>query len=186
MSNSNSWSLRNGKMRDRARFHPAFFHRRAQTTLFDLSISVILFVGLIVMLFFTISSYNEKIATQSTLSEMELKTYLLSDLFVYTPGFPTGWEYNTSSLEVIGLSDRSHELSTAKVASFQTLSNASYATMKQAMGIEGFDYRLQVKNVSGSVLLAAGTTPAGTYSVSAQRRVIYNGTKAILEFALWL
>ena len=156
--------------------------RKGQIASVDLFIAFFVFILLISILVGTWNLYNQRLNESIEYEKMRLGAYYISDSFVKTPGTPSAWENNPSSVEIIGLAIDDRVLSSAKADAF---ANLSYATAREKLKIMGYNYGFRIKDLSNNIIMASGMAPAGDISVVVERYVTYENEKAIMEFALW-
>ena len=171
--------------------HIALLRRKkGQAAITDLFIAVAIFIVLIALTTLIWNLYNARLESRLDYDTMVLKGYYIADGFVKSPGYPEDWETLSSlnQTQLIGLAEYDHVISDAKVAKFASLSDASqptYASMKNIMRLNLYDYYFVLKDQQGVILYSGGRYPSGKFTVNLARVVLYNNQPYILEFAIW-
>src|SRR3989344_8213091 len=107
--------------------------KKAQLFTTDLFIALSIFIILIGIVFLTWARYNAKLNEDINFEDMQIKAFQITDLLTKTEGYPSAWEKNISSLEVIGLMESERNLSLAKTQNFTSL---DYNLTRQLFNIE--------------------------------------------------
>ena len=118
---------------------------------------------------------------------MMLKGFQVSDLLVKSKGIPADWHitYNTSTPQVLGLSENERILSPERIDAFKDLSDRNPQVIKDALKVNLYNYYFVVRNQTGTPILNTGLFPSGKYAVNLARIALYNGQPVIMEFAIW-
>ncbi len=159
---------------------------RGQVSL-DLIVSISLFFIFFIFVLAILAQFDFRFREGRTVLELEREAIGISDIFVQSPGYPSGWERNTSSTEVPGLSQNDHEVDADKVTVLKNLADTDYEKFRQLLGVAGNEIYFRVKYLNNSVITQAGNFSSGTvHEIVLQRRVLYAGsTWAILEVGAW-
>ena len=146
-----------------------------------------MFIILITIITLTWNLYNIRLTSRFDYDEMMLKGFQVSDLLVKSKGVPADWHitYNTTPVQVIGLSDNERILSPERVDAFKDLSDRNSQAIKDALKINLYNYYFVIRNQTGMPLLNTGLFPAGRYAVNLARIVLYKDQPVIMEFAIW-
>ncbi|MBR9707560.1 MAG: hypothetical protein GOV15_03940 [Candidatus Diapherotrites archaeon] len=128
------------------------------------------------------NAYEER-----TLQRLKQVSYETTDLLVSNRGQPVNWHLSTATdANVIGLASnpKYRVLDPDKVAA---LVSADYNSMKDTLGLEGYDYYFSIQNSNGVVVQSLGTNNNDVrYSITARRVVSFNGLKHSLLLKTWL
>lgn len=148
------------------------------------------FVSAIIFIFILNVSYLAWNGAQDTSSDfetdhMQKKVFYITDMLTRTPGYPYGW--NSTNVELIGLSDSSNKINSSKLDELQ---NISYDNMTFLWGITDYEFNL---TISGETTYATfgKTIDNGARYITPIERVILidygNGTidKGYLRYTLW-
>lgn len=154
--------------------------KKSQIFTTDLFIALSIFIILIGVVLLTWTRYNIKLNEDINFEDMQIKAFHITDMLTKTEGYPTAWEKNLSSLEVIGLMEKDKTLSLAKTGNFTSL---NYNLTKNLFNIELYDFYFTVKNINGSKLLQYGIIK-NEELVNIRRIINYGSQKAIMEFTL--
>ena len=116
-----------------------------------------------------------------------LKAFDITEMLTKSEGIPLDW--NSSSVQAVGLALNDRVLSTEKITKF---SNLSYNKTKELFGIVGKEFFLQIRSLSDSNLFEAGVSPLENNScgnnyeaVTLKRFALWEGQSVILHFTLW-
>ena len=150
--------------------------KRSQVSMLDLFIGAFLFLSLITLVLITWNSYNNRLNERLVYEQIELKAFQVSDLLVRSPGSPTGWENNISSLKVIGLATKDRILSKNKVEAFVNLSNND---VTKILNLENYNFYFKLGTYE------SGLTQNGTITISLKRKVIFENETETMQFTLW-
>ncbi len=161
--------------------------RQAQVSL-DLIASISLFLIFFLFVLTILSQFNFRFSENKKVLDLEREALGISDIFVQSPGYPSGWEKNTDTAQVLGLSPNDHELGTEKVIALKNLMDTDYAKAQNLLGIEGQEFYFRVRSLNTTTITEAGhfpNTTATEHEIILQRRVLYKSFGAILEVGLW-
>ena len=156
--------------------------RKGQIATIDLFIALVVFFILIITVIQIWSLYNHRLGEDMDDETLQLLGFQISDFLVKSPGFPTAWEENVSSLEVIGLASSDRILSQEKINAFITL---DYSLLKEKFNIEPFEYKFRIKDMTNNVINESGLNFTGDKSVVTERYVMVKNEKRVMEFTLW-
>lgn len=156
--------------------------RKGQIGSIDLFIAIFIFLLLLSVLIGMWNLYSTRLSEGVEYEKMRLLAFHISDVFVKTQGYPTGWENSPLSAEAIGLASSDRVLSTAKTNAFAAM---NYSSAKQKIKAIGYDFKFRVKDLSNNVLLESGANITGDTAIAVERYVEYENEKAIMEFAIW-
>jgi len=120
---------------------------RGQIWSMDFALSFTLFVGMMVLFFFTFNNFVSDVSVQRDLAVMQNNVLELTEALIRTPGIPTNWD--SSNVHVIGLADQDNILNSTKVLNFLSL---NYSTMKRVMGIGSYDFNLTIEYPNGTLV----------------------------------
>ena len=152
----------------------------------DLIVSVSLFFIFFIFVLAILSQFDLRFGEGRTVIDLERKAISISDLFVQSPGYPSGWDRDTSTTQVLGLSQNDHEVDADKVIVLKNLADTDYGKFRQLLGAEDSEIYFRVKYLNASVIKQAGNFSSGTaHEIVLQRRVLYAGSRAILEVGAW-
>ena len=153
---------------------------KAQLSVMDFSIALIIFTVLITAIILNLNTYPIRLNDQQNKNEMLINAFQISNSLTKNLGNPSSWEDDVNSLNSIGLADFDRRLSIDKVNAFI---NLDYETAKRIMGF--YDFYFRILDLSNNEILSSGQSFNGTSSINIRRYVIYNNEKSILEFTLW-
>lgn len=115
--------------------------------------------------------------------EMEILANDIMDGLVRTNGIPGGWEDYPSSASSFGIANDPLVLNPRKVSAFASY---NYQSARQAMGIESYGYRFNVRTLNDTVIVTSGQGPTSPkVAVNPMRTAVLNGTVVYVDFILW-
>ena len=152
---------------------------KAQLAATDFFIGITIFIILIVALTLLLNKYPLMLNQEQDRNEMLTTAYQISDSITKTPGVPSKWEDNASSLKVIGLADSDRTLDKNKVINFTGL---DYNNVKDLVN---YDFYFRILYINNTDTIISGRQFNGTQSIVLRRYVNYNDEKAIMEITLW-
>jgi hypothetical protein len=132
------------------------------------------------------------IADYKIRNEMQNKAINIADLLVTSGGDPPYW--NSTNVNVIGLYDEG----LINLTKFEQLKNIEYYTAKRLLGVGGYEFYIELKNSTGSVLKNDGITyDFGTPNTESALQVFYverygltnlngNITKTVIGVVVWI
>lgn len=153
----------------------------------DFIISAVIFCLALALILFAWSFTSTQTAAQGQLSDMESIGLEISDSLVRTPGQPQDW--NSTSVQVIGLASDEGVLDQTKVDRFV---NLSYEQAKQLLGLGLYEFYFELRDLNGTLLTNGQNLTAGTWpqdadlAVPVQRFVLLEQKTAKLKFVLWV
>ncbi len=155
--------------------------KNGQVSSIDLLISAIVFLMIFISIRgIWIENLNEGQASLNSY-ELELKTIQAVNCLLKTPGFPVDW--NSSSVELIGLAKKPFVLSEDKVDEFLLL---DYNNAKKALGIEGYEFNLSIFDSALDENKFFGLSPTQNSVVySLNRKVIFRGVSANARISIF-
>ncbi|MFH0868849.1 MAG: hypothetical protein V1839_01335 [archaeon] len=159
--------------------------RKAQTVFLDLFFAVGFFLLLIGLILITSINLKYKAEQNTIRDDLERQGILISDLLAQSPGYPTAWELNSSGAEVFGFAGPDRRIVYSKLVEFKKLADLNYTKAKQVMGIEGEEFFLQLRNPSGTTVIATGNTTPEGHIINIRRAVLYGNSSAQLIFLIW-
>lgn len=168
--------------------------RKGQALASDFTISIALFLFLIVGCAIVWNTTAGKYARFRDNQFMQEKIFSVSDTLVRTPGYPPEW--NGANVKLIGLSEgESHMLNKSKLLEFK---NVDYSTAKNMWGLGGYEYYAKFTDSDGDLISLDGSAlEYGNSSflsgkkdlVPLKRLVLINEsgniTRAALTFVIW-
>ncbi len=116
---------------------------------------------------------------------------ILSESLVSSSGNPPSWEYlnttNTSTLIQIGLTNERNKINTAKLDRLNNLSLQNYSFVKQVLGIQNYEFFINVSNLDRNVTLYSigNITQEFNDTVSFERVGLYNDSIVFLRVEVW-
>lgn len=162
--------------------------KRGQAVVTDLFIAIAIFIVLVTITTIIWDLYTIRLKMRQEFEDMIVKSIQISDQLVKNPGYPSDWEFNIASnpdyIKIIGLAEDNRILSTEKVEKFRT--SMTDQKIKDLFKIGLYNYYFTIKEKSGSILLAKGINPVGSFNtVNLARLIVYKNQTRIMEFALW-
>ena len=151
-------------------------HKKAQMSMVDLFMAISIFIILIIAIALLWYNYKVKLAEDFAYEDLQVKAFQVSDLLVKSPGKPSKWEDNISSLGVIGLAESDRVLSKEKVEAFE---NISHNLGVKTLNLGGYNYYFELGSANG------GLQPNGDIVFTIKRYVLYEGQEKVFEFTLW-
>jgi hypothetical protein len=159
--------------------------RKAQIWTLDFSISILIFISAMIAVLFAWNYVSSGYQENQELREMQLKVLTISDSLIRTPGLPDDWD--SDSVEVIGLAGEENVLDPLKVREFVNMSDANYSRVKALLDISLYDFYFEVEDLNGTV--HENTTfpmsPSTTLVVPTERYSLYNDRIVKVRFVLW-
>ena len=118
-------------------------------------LAVIVFLGIITFVTFTIISKIPLLRSQSSNEDLQSKTYEISQLLLMDQGEPTGW--NSGNVKRIGLSaGEKYVLSGGKINSLAGMCAASYESVRNLLGQNKTDVRISITDSYDTDILECG------------------------------
>ena len=151
-------------------------HKKAQMSMVDLFMAISIFIILISAIALLWYNYKVKLAGDFAYEDLQVKAFQVSDLLVKSPGNPSKWEDNISSLGVIGLAESDRVLSKEKVEAFE---NISHSLGVKTLNLGEYNYYFELDSANG------GLHPNGDIIFIIKRYVIYEEQEKVFEFTLW-
>lgn len=153
---------------------------KGQVITMDFFFATLIFFVLIIITVVALYVYPIRLTETQIRNEMLTNAFQISDTFIKTPGIPSSWENNYSSIKIIGLADSDRILSEKKVNQFVNL-NYNYSLNL----ISFYDFYFRIINSSNTEIITYGILPNGTIAVSVRRYILYNDDQATMELTLW-
>ncbi|NOQ56347.1 MAG: hypothetical protein GQ477_06105 [Nanohaloarchaea archaeon] len=113
-------------------------NRKGQTFTSDFFVSAIIFMFILNISYITWNSAQD-VTAEFESDNMQKKIFYITDMLTRTPGYPYGW--NSTDVELIGLSDSSNMINSSKLDELQ---NMSYYNMTFLWGITDYEFNLTV------------------------------------------
>lgn len=162
--------------------------KRGQAVVTDLFIAIAVFIVLITITTIIWDLYTIRLKMRQEFEDMVIKSIQISDQLVKSSGYPLDWEFKIFSdpdyIKIIGLAYDDRKLSTEKINAFRT--NITDQKVKDLFNIGLYNYYFTIKEKNGSILLAKGNNPVGSFNtVNLARIIVYKNEPRIMEFALW-
>lgn len=104
----------------------------------DISISLALFLGLLILYFAILQISEQKTFAFDEQRLMKNKAHQIADLMVKTKGYPENW--NRSNVKIIGFATESNLINKSKVLEFMNMSDAN---IKEVLNTE-YDFELNI------------------------------------------
>ena len=145
-------------------------------------VSVMIFVIVIIIYFQYIN--NLETQEQHTLNELTIDSNYIANSLV-SEGYPKDW--NTTSVERIGLTDNNHRINSTKLESFITM---DYNTTRRMFGTN-HHYYMYFEDTNNTVIPVNGTSVIGYYSndssylIKRTRLVILDSEIVRMEVNAW-
>jgi len=149
----------------------------------DLIIAIFIFVLSLGFFFMASDSIFTHASLIQSKSQIDAVAHFTMDSLVYSPGSPSGWEeLPLNDINFIGLADERNIINEKKVdALFDLLSN-QYLGAKSKLGVGIYDFKFDLINSSGNVILSGGEiSPEALQIFSYDRVVFYLGEPAIIR-----
>ncbi len=163
---------------------------RAQIWSIDFAVSILIFMSVIILVFFTWSYTSTQSSEQVEINNMQTSALLISDSLIRVEGLPRDW--NATNVKVIGIASRNENvLNKTKVDRFL---NLSYSKARGLLGIGAYEFYFELSYMNHTIMknqdgnnITKGNYPDSSASiiVPAERYVLYNGKIARLKFWLW-
>ncbi len=155
--------------------------KRGQVWSLDLITSIVIFLMVLMPLFFLWNYVNRQNDQQILFDEAENLALSVSDSLVRTRGIPEDW--NTSSVNTIGLATEENVLDVAKVSYFLTMGGSEYNRTRTIL-TGGYDFFFNLTDLNGTNYGVVGSKPDDKTLVPVERYCLYNDRIAKLEFAI--
>ena len=124
---------------------------KGQVWSIDLSVSVMIFVIVMVVFLFSLNTLTNDVATHTELMDMHDLALETTETLIRTKGIPQNW--NGGNVKLIGLSERDNVLDKTKVL---TLLGMEYSSTKVPLGVGPYEYNLTLEHLNGSTMLISG------------------------------
>ena len=161
---------------------------RGQVWSVDFILSVVIFVTMIILFFFTFNLLSADASQQEEINRMQDTALEVTEALVRTTGSPPGW--TNATVQLIGLAERENVLNDTRVLRFVNQS-LDYNISKILLGIGGYEYYVRIEHPNGSTVFLKGLnlTKGLNYTsaediVPVERYVLLNGLKRLV-FILW-
>ena len=170
----------------------ATMKRKGQALASDFTVSIALFLFLVVGSAIIWNNTVDKYAMFKENQLMQEKVFSISDALIRTQGYPPEW--NSTNVMLIGLSEGgSHMLNKSKLEAFK---DVDYALAKNIWGISGYEYYAKFTDSEGDLIsldgiaLEYGLAPSGKKDLVPLKRLVLinesgNITGAALTFVIW-
>lgn len=159
--------------------------RQAQVWSLDFAMSMLIFLTAFFSLIFAWNYMSTDVIQTQQMREMQLKGLTISDSLIRTPGIP--FEWNGTTVQVLGLALDENVLNATKVKYFVDMSDTDYDRLRGLMDIGQYDFYLEVLDLNGTVY-GNTTTPIDAESptiVPIERYAMYNDRIVKLKLVIW-
>ncbi len=120
--------------------------------------------------------------------QLSLSARVASSYLINSPGSPSGW--NTTTVQVIGISSDRAIISTEKLSLFLNLSQVDLNKTLELLGISGDSFYFYLSDIDGNLIQINSSNFNGTaqigsdfslpFSAAARSIVVYNSSRAIM------
>lgn len=155
--------------------------KKAQVWSLDFVVSVVIFLMALIPLLFVWDYVNAQKQQQMLFDEAENIALSVSDALLRTKGLPENW--NTTSVNVIGLASKENILNITKVSYLLAMGSSDY-NMTRAILSGGYDFFLNITDLNGTSYGIIGSKPQSRMVIPVERYCLYNERIAKLEFAI--
>ncbi len=156
---------------------------KGQGTGIDLIMTVI--IGL--LLFFYVSAVfnskvNEAIEGQK-INLMKEKAFIIGEKLVSGKGYPETWVNDINSTKIIGLAEKSNELSGLKV---NALTRLDYDITKNLFGLNNYDLSIRILDINSNNIIDYGVhVTNAARAVEIERFAMMNGQIVRVKVNVW-
>ncbi|MFH2027839.1 MAG: hypothetical protein ABIJ08_01755 [Nanoarchaeota archaeon] len=157
------------------------FRRKSQLAMTDFFLALFLATLLLAIILFAWNRYTLTLNDEVKYKSMVIIASQTSDLLIKNMGYPDEWELEPENVQIIGLAKNDRNISKDKL---EALTNLTYDRCSKLLGLELYEFYLELKNTNGTLIFSYGIEPEGI-EVNVQRIVMYENEKSILEFAVW-
>ena len=169
--------------------------RKGQALASDFTVSIALFLFLIVGCAIVWNTTVGKYARFRDNQFMQEKIFSVSDALIRTPGYPQEWD--SANVRLIGLSEgESNVLNKSKLLEFK---NVDYSVAKNMWGLSGYEYYAKFTDSEGDLISLDGSAleygnnsfiSSGKKDLLPLTRLVLinesgNITRAALTFVIW-
>ena len=156
-------------------------HNKGQTSSYDLLVALFLFL----LMFASMRGLwigNIQVAEKEQQHiEMRFKTIQAMNSLIKTKGYPSNWDTNT--VELIGLAERENVLSETKINRFAAL---DYPTATELLALGNYDFNITITSFNPANDLSVGMpVDQNSTIVSIKRSVKYKGGEADVVFKVF-
>src|SRR3989344_3394440 len=95
--------------------------KRGQAAITDLFIAIAVFIILITITTLSWQLYNIRLNSRLDFDDIILKTFVVTDTLVKSPGSPGDWERDPTKAKIVGFARKDRVLDEAKVQAFLAL-----------------------------------------------------------------
>ncbi len=117
-------------------------YKKAQVSIIDLFSALIIFIIMMIALILLWNQYSSRLNTKLQDEELYSAALRAADQLAYSPGLPTAWEENESSIKKLGLAKYPGIISRQKLLSLQYL---DYNQIKALLNIKKYDFYFNMK-----------------------------------------
>lgn len=164
------------------------FHGQILSTDLVISLSMFLAALLIFMLVWSTIAYTY----WESMADIDMQSALISvsDVLVFSPGSPAGWEFSQANASSYGLSASKNKLSGSKLSALSSAFYSNYSDAKERVGAGRFDIYVSVETAEGGPqLYGFGRLPSGSgqqiSTASAERLAMLDGALVKVKVQLW-
>ena len=154
---------------------------KGQITMTDFVISLIIFIGVVVIICGVWSNILIKTQTFEKINDMQEKALLASSFLVEDKGYPIGW--NSSNVTVLGLAAEQNIIDETKLAELLKLDNE---TLRERLGVPEYKVYIKMTNATDYLIAQTGENPTDQQTVlTLVSYVVYQDRLAKLYLTLW-
>lgn len=167
----------------------------------DIAVAMVVFLATLGLAFFLWNSTTDDINRAERLRDLQRIAASTTEQLIRTPGVPADWDTQWdlqgsggSVSGIPGLAADDRVIDPVKAGSFVELMNATYyEDYKHFMGLGEYDFYIDVRNLTGTLMEVSGKPFAAgkplpaeyTESVSILRTAIFNDTIVRVNLIIW-
>ena len=160
-----------------------YFDCKGQIIMLDLFLAALVFLLLASMLFAEFGKIDSKILTEQTVNQMNFAALNASDSLINSPGIPSNWINDANNATAIGLKEKKQAISEKK---WNALKQLDYATMKELLGINNFEIRIELFDLKNNFIDGLGLKQDNLNEAVVVERIIkLNGIERRLFVYVW-
>ena len=156
--------------------------RKGQAVSQDLMLALLVLFFLVGLSVQSFNDFSTKVREFDARWDLLEKPSLAAFRVLEGPGWPDPW--NSSNVQVIGLSRVENVVTPAKFSALENMSNAS---LKTFLGVEGYHVFLNLTDINNATLRVAGEAPATAATASSWfSHVVFNNSISVLWITVWV
>ncbi len=160
-----------------------YLNCKGQIIMLDLFLAALVFLLLASMLFAEFGKIDSKILTEQTLNRMNFAALNASDSLINGQGITSTWINDANNASALGLKEKKQTIDEKK---WLALKKLNYTTLKELLGIKGFEIRIELLDLKNNFVDGLGLSLDNLNEAVAVERIIkLNGIERRLHTYVW-